>query len=274
VGVNQVPGVTYQPRVYRKSAESPDLVGFAVVVGETDLYIQAKARLTDEALDSIRQARTQIERHIQRYPEFATSLRPLLEPSDCPALLREMYRAGRQAGTGPMAAVAGTVAAYVGQQLLGKSGQVIVENGGDIFLATEVARIVAIEAGSSQLSGRIGVVIPGGMRLGVCTSSGTVGHSVSSGQADAAVVIAPDTALADAVATATANRIRGPQDCQQAVTWATQLSGISGALAICGDQMAVGGEVEIVPIARNRRTLTQAPSDELLLDREAADRIE
>ena len=265
--------MTYQPRVYRKSAESSDLVGFAVVVGETDLYIQAEARLADEALESIRQARTQIERHIQRYPDFATSLKPLPTPGDCSALIREMYQAGQQAGTGPMASVAGAVAAYVGQQLLAKTSQVIVENGGDIFLATQVARVVAIEAGQSRFSGQIGLAIPGGVRLGVCTSSGTVGHSVSSGQADAAVVVAPDTALADAVATAAANRIQGPQDCEQAVTWATQLAGISGAVAICGDQMAVGGEVEIVPLAANRKTLTQA-ADELSLDREAADKIE
>ncbi len=266
--------MTYQPRVYRQSAESPDLVGFAVAVDETDLYIQAEARLIDEALESIRQARAQIERHIQRYPHFATSLQPLPELDKCPALVREMYQAAQQAGTGPMAAVAGAVAAYVGQQLLASSRQVIVENGGDIFLATAVTRVVAIEAGQSRFSRQIGLAIPGGVRLGVCTSSGTVGHSVSSGQADAAVVVAPDAALADAVATATANRIQGPQDCQQAVRWATQLPGISGAVAICGDQMAVGGEIEIVPLTANREMLTRAPSNELLLDRETADGIE
>jgi len=262
-----VPPVNYQPRVYRKSAESPDLVGFAVVVGETDLHIQADSRLTDEALDSIREARIQIERHIQRYPDFATSLRPLPTPDGCPALVREMYQATRQAGTGPMAAVAGAVAAYVGQQLLAKTSQVIVENGGDIFLATAVARMVAIEAGRSRFSGQIGLAIPGGVRLGVCTSSGIVGHSVSSGKADAAVVVAPNTALADAVATATANRIQGPQYCQQAVHWATQLPGISGAVAICGDQMAVGGEIEIVPLTGRSNIHTPAAAGELLLDR-------
>jgi len=266
--------MTYQPRVYRQPAESPDLLGFAVVVDETDLYIQAEARLTDEALESVRQARTQIERHIQRYPDFATGLKPLPEPDGCPALVISMYQAARQAGTGPMAAVAGAVAAYVGQQLLTTSSQVIVENGGDIFLATEVARVVAIEAGRSRFSGQIGLAIAGGEQLGVCTSSGTVGHSLSSGQADAAVVVAPDTALADAVATAAANRIQGPQDCQQAVTWAIELPGISGAVAICGDQMAVSGEIEIVPIAGSRKTVAQAAPDELELDREAADRIE
>jgi len=266
--------VNYQPRVYRKSAESSDLVGFAVVVDETDLYIQADARLTDEALDSIRQARTQIERHIQHYPDFATSFAPLPEPDGCSALVAEMYRAGQHASTGPMAAVAGAVAAYVGGQLLARSRQVIVENGGDIFLATGVARVVAIEAGQSRFSGQIGLAIPRGVQLGVCTSSGTVGHSVSSGQADAAVVVAPNTALADAVATATANRIQGPQNCQQAVAWATQVPGILGAVAICGDQMAVGGEIEIVAIAPKRETLTSPTSEELLLDRGAADPIE
>ncbi len=266
--------MTYQPRVYRKSAESPDLVGFVVVVGETDLYIQAEVRLTDEALESVRQARTQLERHIRRYPDFATSLRPLPTPDGCPMLVKEMYQAAQQAGTGPMAAVAGAVAAFVGQQLLAKSRQVIVENGGDIFLATAGARVVAIQAGRSRFSGRIGLAVPVGARLGVCTSSGTVGHSVSSGRADAAVVVAPNAAVADAVATATANRVRGPQDCQQAVKWATQLPGIAGAVAICGDQMAVGGEIEIVPLTAGREGLVRAAPDELFLDREATGRIE
>ncbi len=266
--------MTYEPRVYRKSAESPDLVGFAVVVAETDLYVQAEMCLTDEALESVREARAQIERHIQRYPDFARSFRPLPRPSSCPALIAEMYRAAQQAGTGPMAAVAGAVAAYVGEQLLKKSKQVIVENGGDIFLATAVARVVAIEAGQSRFSGRVGLAIPGGVRLGVCTSSGTVGHSLSSGRADAAVIIAPNTALADAVATAMANRIHGPQDCQQALAWATQVPGISGAVAIYGDKMAAGGQVEIVPIIRNGKTFVSATSEGLLLDRETDGRIQ
>ena len=100
----------YEPRVYRRHAASPDLVGFAVSVAETDLYIQAEVRLVEEALTSVKQVRGQIERHTRRYPDFATSLAPRSEPKACPAVVATMYRAAQRAGTGPMAAVAGASA--------------------------------------------------------------------------------------------------------------------------------------------------------------------
>lgn len=235
----------YEPRVYRRCAASPDLAGFAVSVAETDLYIQAEVRLVEEALAGVQQARGQIERHARRYPDFATSLCPLSEPEACTDVVATMYRAAQRAGTGPMAAVAGAIAEYVGRGLLAHSREVIVENGGDIFLATQMPRVVAIRAGRSGLSGRLGLVIPGDVKLGVCTSSGTVGHSLSAGWADAAVVVAEDVALADAVATAMANRVDDPHDCQAAVTWAAELGGIVGALVIAGETMAAWGEIEL-----------------------------
>ncbi len=241
--------MTYEPRVYRKTAESPDLVGFSVSAAETDLYIQAENRLVAEAREATRQARAQVEKQISRQPEFATSLNPLPAPSNAPAVVASMVRAAAHAGTGPMAAVAGAIAEYVGERLLAHSRQVIVENGGDIFLATRVPRIVAIRAGKSSLSGHIGLVIAGGVKLGVCTSSGRVGHSLSAGRADAVVVVAEDAALADAVATAAANRVSGAQDCQSAVTWAAELGDIIGVVVICGETLAAWGEIELEPLA-------------------------
>ncbi len=241
--------MTYEPRVYRETTDSPDLVGFSVSTAEAGLYIHAESQLAEQALAAAGEARAQVKRHIGLHADFGSSLRPLPEPAGCPQVVACMYRAARQAGTGPMAAVAGAIAEYVGERLLAYSPQVIVENGGDIFLATRVPRIVAIRAGRSRLSDRVGLVIAGGAKLGVCTSSGTVGHSRSSGQADAATVVAEDTALADAIATAMANRVGSPQDCQAAVTWAAELGDIIGAVAICGETMAVWGEIELKPLA-------------------------
>lgn len=243
--------MTYEPRVYRTTTVSSDLVGFSVSTAETGLYIHAESPLAEQALAAAGAARAQVERHTGLHADFGSSLRPLPEPADCPQLVARMYRAARQAGTGPMAAVAGAVAEYVGRRLLADSPQVIVENGGDIFLATRAPRIVAIRAGKSPLSGRVGLVIPGSAKLGVCTSSGTVGHSRSGGQADAATVVAEDTALADAIATAMANRVGSPQDCQAAVNWAAELGDIIGAVAICGETMAAWGEIDLEPLAQD-----------------------
>ncbi len=239
----------YQPRTYRKDGRSQDLVGFAVTAAETDLYVQAERDLTQAARQAVRQARQQVEGHIALRPEFATALQPLQSPENPPEVVRAMYQAAQRAGVGPMAAVAGAIAEFVGRRLLECSRQVIVENGGDIFLATGVARTVAIRAGDSLLSGRVGLVIPGGHQLGICTSSGTVGPSLSGGRAEAAVVVAGDTALADAAATALGNRVKSPEDCETAIQWVKELEGVQGAVVVCEATLATWGEFELQPLA-------------------------
>jgi hypothetical protein len=149
-----------------------------------------------------------------------------------------------------MAAVAGEVADYVGRGLLKWSRELIVENGGDLFIQVERPVMVGLHAGSSPFTGRVGVRIqPTVIPLGVCTSSGTVGPSLSRGKADAATVISHDVALADAVATALGNRIVRPSDLKPALKWALDISGVMAAAAILGDTIAAQGEIELGPIA-------------------------
>ena len=108
-----------------------------------------------------------------------------------------------------MAAVAGAIAEYVGRSLLLQGvREVMVENGGDIFLSRKKDCTVAIFAGQSPLSNKVGVLIAGkDMPRAVCTSSGTVGHSLSFGDADSVTVLASSTPLADAVATRLGNEV-------------------------------------------------------------------
>jgi hypothetical protein len=135
----------------------------------------------------------------------------------------------------------------VGRELLKKSREVIVENGGDIFLSTKKGRLVAVFAGDSPLSGRIALKISPG-EVGVCTSSGTVGHSLSFGKADAVVVVSPDTLLADAAATALGNRVRSEEDIKKALHFAQEIPGIKGVVVVKGEKLGAWGEVELVPI--------------------------
>ena len=200
-----------------------------------------------EAFMSVMRHRASIEDYAARHPEFITSFVPLKVAADAPAIVRRMCLAGELAGVGPMAAVAGAISEFVGMDLLQHSLEVIVENGGDIFLKTSSTRKIGIYAGSSPLSEKMALEIPAASTpLGICTSSGTVGHSVSFGHADAAVVLAQDTALADAVATALGNIAQSESDLKKAVRFASKVPGISGALVILGDKMAVWGEVKLV----------------------------
>lgn len=219
-------------------------MAFEVAVGETDLMVLAESELREEARAAAKIARRQIQSHAALAPEFLSAREPLPTPGGLPHIVAAMYRAGHIAGTGPMAAVAGALAEYVARDLSAHSEQVIVENGGDLFMISARERLVAVTAPGSELDGRIALAVPPGER-GICTSSGTVGHSASAGCADAVVIAAPDAATADAIATATANRVSAPGDVESAVEWARERADVQQVLIICGDAVGAWGQFDL-----------------------------
>jgi ApbE superfamily uncharacterized protein (UPF0280 family) len=148
-----------------------------------------------------------------------------------------------------MAAVAGAIAEAVGKDLLAHTPEVIVENGGDIFMKILRPRLVGVFAGESPFTGKIALEInPEETPLGVCTSSGTVGHSLSLGAADAVIVLSRSTALADAAATAIGNRVGDADDIDVAIEQAQAIDGLAGVVVIKGDKMGMWGSVKLVSI--------------------------
>jgi ApbE superfamily uncharacterized protein (UPF0280 family) len=236
----------YQPRTYRNWIKDKDLVAFNVTVKETDLHVRASKNLKSKALRLVTKYREALERYIERHPSFLTSLEPVSVGNNAPKIVKLMAESARKAGVGPMASVAGAIAEFVGTELLAFSPEVIVENGGDIFLKSLRKRIIGIYAGKSPLTGKIGLEIEAGQTpLGICTSSGTVGHSLSFGQADAVVVLSPSTPLADAAATAIGNLIKQPDDFPNGIELARSIEGIKGVLIIKDDRIGFWGEVKI-----------------------------
>lgn len=238
-------------RVYRKEITNSRLTSFSVTVKETDLWIAVSSFSYNEKLKSrleqfISYRRHQIESYLEVDPLLLTTLEPFLPANDAPEILKVMARAGNLAGVGPMAAVAGAMAQETGTFLLDLSEEVIVENGGDIFIKVSEPVNIGIYAGDSPLSGKLALrVNPEQTPIGVCTSSGTVGPSLSFGKADAAIALSQSTPLADAVATALGNRVQGPGKLENALEFARRIEGITGALLICGDQIAVWGDIEL-----------------------------
>ncbi|HEY55657.1 MAG TPA: UPF0280 family protein [Dehalococcoidia bacterium] len=236
----------YQPRTYRHWVKDKDLVSFKVAVKETDLYIRAHSNLKRKALKLVLKYRQLLEGYIERHPSFLTSLEPVAAGDDAPQIVTEMAEAARKAGVGPMASVAGAIAEFVGAQLLDSSPEVIVENGGDIYLKSRQDRLIGIYAGKSPLTGNIALEIKGGETpMGICTSSGTVGHSLSYGRADAVIALSRSAVLADAAATAIANMINRPEDIDGGIEFARNIGGLNGAVIIQGDKMGLWGEVKI-----------------------------
>ena len=237
----------YQPRTYRNEIKDGGLVSFTVIVKETDLYIRAVRDLRREAQAAIHEVRSPLEEYIREHPLFLHSLEPVAVESGAAEIVRVMAEAARLANVGPMAAVAGAVAELVGRKLLAFSPEVIVENGGDIFLKVNSKRHIGIYAGESTFTGKLAIEVePGRTPLGVCTSSGTVGPSLSLGLADAAIILSPSTALADAAATAVGNVVKSEQAIDAAIERGKQIKGVSGIVVITGGSMGAWGDIKLV----------------------------
>jgi ApbE superfamily uncharacterized protein (UPF0280 family) len=164
-----------------------------------------------------------------------------------------MVKAGENAGVGPMAAIAGAIAEQVGFGLLELTDQVIVENGGDVFIKTNSSVTVEIFTGNSPLSSRIGIRMksrPG--PCAVCTSSGTIGHSLSLGKADAVCVVADSCPFADAAATSIANRVDSAADIETAIEAGKSIEKIRGIVVIVGQKMGLWGDLEVVPLGEKK----------------------
>ena len=244
----------FTERSYRQRHRQVDLVHFQLAVGETDLDIGVlKERYSDQLVkwveETIRASRRKLEDYIERDPDFVDALTPYTVLPNAPIIVQAMAEAGRLAGVGPMAAVAGALAEVVGKLIVKRSRDVIVENGGDIFLRTSRIRKVGIFAGDSPLSNRVALEIrPDQTPLGICTSSGKVGHSLSFGKADAVVVLSASVPLADAVATATGNLVKTLDDLERALEFAAKIEGVTGVVVIKDDRLAAWGNVKLIPM--------------------------
>lgn len=236
----------YTYRTYRSLANPHGLAAYQVQVGESDLAVWSTYMRQAEAKTILLKARRALKAYMARRCEFEGALSPLPQDPAAPELVRRMLAAGLAANVGPMAAVAGAIAAFVAEALA--CPEVIVENGGDLYLKTNRPRTIALFAGKdSPFSYKLGLAIaPEDTPLGVSTSAGTVGPSLSFGKADAATILSPDCALSDAAATAVANLVKGPETIDRAIAKAKLIPGVTGCVVACGEKLGVWGRLNIV----------------------------
>ena len=234
---------------YRKKINAPGLVSFYVNAQETNLLVCSDRLLKEETQDLLIEHRYRLESYIRTNPNFLTTLDPYPEDPYAPQIVKEMIQSTTDIKVGPMASVAGAIAQFVGKDLLKLTDQVIVENGGDIFLKINRPATVSIFAGESPFSEKIGLLIqPSMMPLGICSSSGTVGHSLSKGVSDVVCIISPSASRADGAATALGNRIKSKKDIKKVADWAREIEGIIGGVTVMGDTMSSWGDIELVRI--------------------------
>ncbi|MDD5245783.1 MAG: UPF0280 family protein [Candidatus Omnitrophica bacterium] len=237
----------YQRRSYREHLFAKGLYSAQVVYRETDLQIFSdKPPDVDFCEKRIILYRAQIEKYITRDNKFLTSLKPVPVEISAPLIVKRMARSAELANVGPMAAVAGAIADFLGRDLLRRgSREVIVENGGDIFLKLSKTRKIGFYTGARGAWRSLALKIrPQDTPLGICTSSGTIGHSLSFGAADSVTILSSSACLADAAATAVCNRTVSLQEAEGAIDFAGSIKGVSAAIVIFGKRMFCWGRLE------------------------------
>lgn len=243
---------------------------FASAYCESDLLIGVSHNHFREEMiatsnKEIIRLRTLLQDFTEKHPIFGTSLDPIqlsevsnetssghIVPEnfatrqELPNEIASMMDCGISSGTGPMSAVAGLFAEHVGKKLIQRFGlkEVVVENGGDLFMLVESEIVSVIHAGFSPLSDKMAFIIPPGT-WGVCTSSGTIGHSFSRGKADAVTIIAKSAPLADAWATSFANQVITSDDIEPVLEQVPDFPEILGCAIIVGERIGIRGEIEV-----------------------------
>ncbi len=239
----------FENRTYRRQHQKSGLISFDITVKETNLNIQAKTNLSDEAIKYVLDCRNTIETYINLNPAFASSLAPIKPSGHAPKIIQDMIEASVLANVGPMAAVAGTIAEYTGAKLLDHSSEVLVENGGDIFIKSDTETVFSIYAENSPFNTTTGILVPKHSKpFGMCTSSGTLGHSKSFGKADAVTILASSCALADATATALGNIVNSKEDIQTTIDIGKSIKGIQGIVIIKGESIGLWGDLKLISL--------------------------
>jgi ApbE superfamily uncharacterized protein (UPF0280 family) len=182
---------------------------------------------------------------LDRHPAIQASFAPLPLPGDAPEIARRMHEAGLAVGVGPMAAVAGTVAQMAAEAgLAAGAKEVIVENGGDIYLTLATPATIGLFAGDAAIGASLALLVdPDDSPLAICSSSGKMGHSTSLGTCDLVTVVAGSAALADAAATHAANIVSREADIDAALAGLAGIAGIDGALIAQGERVGTIGRL-------------------------------
>jgi ApbE superfamily uncharacterized protein (UPF0280 family) len=216
----------------------------------------------EQAVLAIRQQRGALESYIAREPSFGESLTPVGLRPDAPEIARRMAQAACRTGVGPMAAVAGTIAQMAAEAaLVAEATEALVENGGDLYLASPRDVCVALYAGQSPIGDSLAFAIPAErLPVAVCSSSSRMGHSLSLGDCDLATVVSTNASLADAAATLAANLVRTTDDIDPTLGHILAIPGILGVLLVKDDRIGLAGDLP--PLVRNadlgsRRKITR-----------------
>lgn len=241
----------YEERFYRVPCVSK--FRYEVVYKESDIYVGASSAIEERIIkDILCRYYRQIEDYGKNNPEFFTSLFPIKPDAEAPLIAREMLKSSEISGIGPFSAVAGAIAWFLGRELLTYSKDVIVENGGDLFLSPGKDFCIGLYLGQGFNPSVLNVRLDKRETpFGVASSSAVMGHSLSFGRADLVTVIADDSISADTFATAFANKVKSSADVPGIISLAGSYPFIRGIVAAVEGKVTIWGDI-VLEGARGR----------------------
>ena len=203
------------------------------------------------SLEELMRIINSIEKYIESFPIFKDTLQAyeVSDPSGCEEVIVEMTKASYMADVGPMASVAGAVAQALGRKLKTEFSinDIIVENGGDVYIDTTEDVRISVLTNNTVLPERIKLNLQKShMPLGVCSSSGIFGHSFSKGKADVVVAISHNAAISDAFATAICNQICSASDIEHVLYKFQENESLLGVMAICEKTLGMIGQINLL----------------------------
>ena len=212
------------------------------IIAENKKYIEV-------AKKEIQKRRNEIEQYIRKDEFFKVTLKPYIHSKKDPEIIKKMCNSANKVLVGPMATVAGTIAEYAVKAMVSKGAKfAIVDNGGDIALYSNRLVNIGIYTGKQKTAGLAFQILPNNEIIGICTSSGNIGHSLSFGNTDSATVFSNNLSVADAAATALGNLVNSGCDIESAFKILEDIKEIFGAIIIIGKKIGFWGDIpKIVP---------------------------
>ena len=211
-------------------------------IKETVVTIISDEKFIEVAKEAILFNRRELENFISQDPFFRVTLEPYKKIKNAPEIVKRMIDASSKVKIGPMSAVAGTISQLAVEAMIDTGATyAIVDNGGDIALINDRPVVVGIYAG--KIKDFALNIEPRDSILGICTSSGKIGPSISFGNADSVTVLSKDTSLADSAATAIGNNVVDENSINCAIDNYLGIEGLEGCLIICENKIATWGKL-------------------------------
>jgi uncharacterized protein len=221
------------------------MIQYHLEYGQARLSISCDTECKDIALDSLIRNYSEIVSHINRDPLFRISYEPVEIPKNAPGIILDMVNAAKAFGVGPMASVAGIISQKVAEDILAKSGarKAIVDNGGDIYLKSDTLQKLRILYDRHNPTGVMLELEPSYTPVSICTSSSSIGHSISLGKANTATVFSVNGALADCASTKAANMLSKKADLKKTLEHMLENPEIRGCTAVIDGAMGAMGDL-------------------------------